>query len=74
MRKVRFEAPRGQFHFDAYNSPIHTEYVFKVEKISGKLVNQPIAEFKDVSQFWTWSPKDYMTMPSYSNLANSWVK
>ncbi len=74
MHKVQFEAPRGQFHFDEYNSPIHTEYVFKVEKINGKLVNHPIAEFKDVSQFWTWSPKDYMTMPSYSDLANSWAK
>ena len=57
MNKVRFEAPRGQFRFDEYNSPVHDVYVFKVEQGNGKLLNKPIAEFKDVSQFWTWSPK-----------------
>ena len=55
MNKVRFEAPRGQFRFDEYNSPVHDIYVFKVEEANGKLINKPIAEFKDVSQFWTWS-------------------
>jgi branched-chain amino acid transport system substrate-binding protein len=48
--------------------------VFKVEKVNGKLVNKPVAEFKDVSQFWTWSPKEYMAMPNYSDSANTWVK
>ena len=42
--------------------------------MGGKLVNKPVAEFKDVSQFWKWSPKDYMAMPSYSDTANTWVK
>ena len=74
MSKVTFEAPRGQFRFDEYNSPVHNIYVFKVEKSGGKLINRPIAEFKDVSQFWTWSPKQYMEMPSYSDIASSWVK
>jgi branched-chain amino acid transport system substrate-binding protein len=74
MKKVQFEAPRGQFRFDEYNSPIHNVYIFRVEKVSGKLVNKPVAEFKDVSQFWKWSPKDYMAMPNYSEMANSWVK
>lgn len=74
MKKVSFEAPRGQFRFDDYNSPIHNVYIFKVEKVNGKLVNKPVAEYKDVSQFWKWSPKDYMAMPNYSDAANSWVK
>ena len=74
MKKITFEAPRGQFHFDDYNSPIHNVYIFKVDKVDGKLVNKPVAEFKDVSQFWKWSPKDYMAMPNYSEAANSWVK
>jgi branched-chain amino acid transport system substrate-binding protein len=74
MRKADFEAPRGHFRFDAYNSPIHDIYVFKVEKQEGKLANRPIAAFKDVSQFWTWDPKDYMAKPNYSDIANSWVK
>jgi branched-chain amino acid transport system substrate-binding protein len=74
MSKVTFEAPRGQFRFDEYNSPVHNNYVFKVERSGSKLINRPIAEFKDVSQFWTWSPKQYMEMPSYADTANSWVK
>jgi branched-chain amino acid transport system substrate-binding protein len=74
MRKASFDAPRGKFRFDEHNSPIHNVYVFKVERVSGKLVNKPVAEFKDVSQFWTWSPKEYMAMPNYSEIANDWVK
>jgi branched-chain amino acid transport system substrate-binding protein len=74
MKKVSFEAPRGQFRFDEYNSPIHNVYIFKVERMNGKLVNNPIAEYKDVSQFWHWSPKEYMAMPNYSDVANGWVK
>jgi branched-chain amino acid transport system substrate-binding protein len=74
MKKANFEAPRGHFRFDDYNSPVHNVYVFKVDKVNGKLVNKPVAEFKDVSQFWTWSPKEYMAMPNYSDSANTWVK
>jgi branched-chain amino acid transport system substrate-binding protein len=74
MKKVRFDAPRGPFRFDDYNSPVHNIYVFKVEKVDGKLVNKPIAEFKDVSQFWKWDAKEYLAMPAYSQIANDWVK
>jgi branched-chain amino acid transport system substrate-binding protein len=74
MRKADFQAPRGHFRFDDYNSPVHNVYVYKVAKQAGKLANLPIAEFKDVSQFWTWSPKDYLAMPNYSDIANDWVK
>ena len=74
MKKVKFEAPRGQFRFGPYNSPIHNVYVFKVEKVDGKLVNKAIAEFKNVSQFWKWSPQEYMKMPTYAKMANDWVK
>lgn len=74
IKKVSFEAPRGAFRFDDHNSPIHSVYIFRVEKANGQLINKPIDEFKDVSQFWTWSPKDYMAMPNYSDAANSWVK
>ncbi|SEC25924.1 branched-chain amino acid transport system substrate-binding protein [Rhizobiales bacterium GAS191] len=74
MRKADFAAPRGHFRIDAYNSPIHNVHVFKVEKEGGSLINKPIAEFKDVSQFWTYDPKEYMAKPTYSDLANGWVK
>jgi len=74
MRGVKFEAPRGPFRFDEYNSPVHNIYVFKIEKANGKLINKAVAEFKDVSQFWKWSPKEYLAMPTYSQIANDWVK
>jgi branched-chain amino acid transport system substrate-binding protein len=74
MKKVNFEAPRGPFRFDEYNSPVHNIYVFKIERANGKLINKAVAEFKDVSQFWTWNPKDYIAMPTYSQIANDWVK
>jgi branched-chain amino acid transport system substrate-binding protein len=74
LRKTDFVAPRGHFRFDTYNSPIHNIYVFKVDKEGSALVNKPLAEFKDVSQFWTYDPEEYLAKPTYSDLANSWDK
>ena len=74
MRKAEFDAPRGHFRFDSMNSPIETTYIFKVEKRDGHAVNVAIAKYENISQFYTWSPKDYMAMPNYSDIANDWVK
>jgi branched-chain amino acid transport system substrate-binding protein len=74
IRTVKFTAPRGNFRFDGMNSPIQDVYIFRVEKQGGRMVNKAIAKFPDVSQFYTWEPKEFMAMPGYSDIANTWVK
>jgi branched-chain amino acid transport system substrate-binding protein len=74
VRKAEFDAPRGRFRFDGMNSPIHTVYIFRVEKKEGRLVNNAIAKYENVSQFYTWEPKQFMAMPNYSDIANDWAK
>lgn len=74
LASVTFEAPRGTFRFDDYNSPIHDIYAFEVKRKDGNLVNQPIERFEAVSQFYTWSPEEYMAMQPYRDIANDWVK
>ena len=74
MQGAEFEAPRGEFRLDDYNSPIHDVYVFRVEKEGDRYVNKPIQKFENVSQFYTWSPEEYLAMPDYSEVANDWAK
>lgn len=74
LKNVSFDSPRGSFKFDAYNSPIHDIYAFEVARVNGKLVNKPIAKFPQISQFYTWEPKQFMAMKPYRDLANDWVK
>ncbi|WP_158264294.1 ABC transporter substrate-binding protein [Nitratireductor sp. StC3] len=74
LAAVSFDSPRGPFKFDGYNSPVHDIYAFEVKRKDGELVNEPIARFEAVSQFYTWSPEDYMAMKPYRDIANDWAK
>jgi len=38
------------------------------------LQNVPIATYPSVGQFWTWSPEEYMAMPSYVDLKGKWTR
>jgi branched-chain amino acid transport system substrate-binding protein len=74
LASATFDAPRGAFKFDAYNSPVHDIYAFEVQRKDGVLVNQPIERFPEISQFYTWKPEDYMAMKPYRDIANDWAK
>ncbi|MCC6193207.1 MAG: ABC transporter substrate-binding protein [Burkholderiales bacterium] len=73
MKKVQFNAPRGPFKFDDKNNPISPIYILEVEKQGGRNVNKVIDRFDNVSQFYTWSEKDYLAKPKYVDMANKWV-
>ncbi len=67
IRKVNMsDAPRGPFTIDAYNNPIENIYIRKVEKVNGKLQNTVIYTFPKVSQFWKWTPEEFLKNPVYS--------
>lgn len=70
IRAARFVAPRGPIKLDAYDNPIQNTYISRVVKqkhpILGDVkVNVPVKTYENVSQFWTWSPEEYLKRGPY---------
>jgi len=57
--------PMGPIRLDEYGKPVLNIYVRKVERKNGQLVNTTIDEVKDVSQFFTYDPKQFLSSPLY---------
>jgi len=57
--------PMGPIRLDEYGKPILSIYIRKVERKNGQLVNTTIDEVKDVSQFFTYDPKQFLASPLY---------
>lgn len=67
LRSVQLsETPRGPYRFDNYGNPIQNVYIRKVEQVNGKLQNTVIDVVQNVSQFWTYDPKEYLQRPVYN--------
>jgi branched-chain amino acid transport system substrate-binding protein len=67
MRDVSLEdSPRGPFHFDHFGNAIGTIYLRRVVKQDGKLAQQTIKTYPNVSQFWTFDEKWFLAQPVYS--------
>jgi len=62
------DAPRGAVKLDAYGNVVDNIYVYRVERIKGKLQNTVIDKFPMVSQFWKYNPEKYLSQPSYSRI------
>jgi branched-chain amino acid transport system substrate-binding protein len=60
------ETARGPVRFDEYGQSIGTVYIRKVERKGGRLVNSVVKTYPDVSQFWTYDPKEFLKNPVYS--------
>ena len=70
MRTVEIKAPRGPLKLDAYDNPIQNVYVSKIQKIKHPvmgevLTNVPIKTYPAVSQFWTWTPEEFLKRGPY---------
>jgi branched-chain amino acid transport system substrate-binding protein len=70
MRTVQLKAPRGPLKLDAYDNPIQNVYISKVEKIKHPvvgevLITKPIKTYEAVSQFWTWTPEEFLARGPY---------
>jgi len=67
LRKVELkDAPRGPISVDSYGNPVQNIYVRKAERAGGKLQNSVIHTFPAVSQFWKYSPEEYLKLPLYA--------
>jgi branched-chain amino acid transport system substrate-binding protein len=60
------KSPIGPIRLDEYGKPILNIYVRKVERKNGQLVNSIVATYPNVSQFWTYDPKQFLANPGYS--------
>jgi len=74
LRKVEVDGPRGKVRLDAFQNPIHTIYINRVERKGGELWNVPVASYPNVSQFWKWSPEAFQAMPGYVEMKGKWAK
>jgi branched-chain amino acid transport system substrate-binding protein len=59
-------APRGPITMDSYGNPVENVYIRKVEEVHGQLQNVVIYTFHNVSQFWHWTPQQFLKQPVYS--------
>ena len=67
LRKVQItDAPRGPVQMDAYGNPTQNIYIRKVERVGGKLQNTVIYTYPAVSQFWKYSPEEFLKQAVYS--------
>jgi branched-chain amino acid transport system substrate-binding protein len=58
--------PMGPIRLDEYSKPVLNMYIRRVERKDGQLVNTIVETFRDVSQFWTYDPKQFLAAPQYS--------
>jgi branched-chain amino acid transport system substrate-binding protein len=57
---------RGPVSFDQYGNVVGSNYIRKVERKEGRLVNRVIKTYPNVSQFWTYKPEEFLKNPVYS--------
>jgi branched-chain amino acid transport system substrate-binding protein len=58
--------PIGPVRLDEYGTPILDIYIRKVARVNRKLANTILKTYPQVSQFWTYDPKQFITQPTFS--------
>ncbi|MBI4962727.1 MAG: ABC transporter substrate-binding protein [Desulfomonile tiedjei] len=73
MRSLELKAPRGIIRFDEYGAPVQNYYIRRVGITDGRWQNVIEKTYPSLSQFWTWSPEEFMAMPSYADMKGKWA-
>ena len=66
LRATDVDTCRGQVKFDEFGNVVGNVYIRKVERKEGRLVNTVVQTYPNVSQFWTYDPKEFLKNPVYS--------
>ncbi|WP_088342715.1 MULTISPECIES: ABC transporter substrate-binding protein [Rhodomicrobium] len=66
LKATEVETARGPVKFDKYGNVVGNVYIRKVVRKDGRLVNQVIKTYPNVSQFWTYDPDAFLKAPVYS--------
>jgi branched-chain amino acid transport system substrate-binding protein len=56
------DSPRGAFHFDHFGNI----FIRRRERKGDKLINTIVKTYPDISQFWTYDEKWFLSQPVYS--------
>lgn len=73
LRSVEVQGPRGPTRFDAYGQAIYNVYIRRVDLVGGNYQNTVIETRNDVSQFYTYTPEQFMRGPRLSETRNTWA-
>ncbi len=57
--------PMGPIKLDEYGKPVLNIYIRKVERKDGQLVNTTIDTMREITQFWTYDPGQFISGPQY---------
>jgi branched-chain amino acid transport system substrate-binding protein len=60
------DSPRGAFHFDHFGNVVGNIFIRRCERKGDKLINTIVKTYPDVSQFWTYDEKWFLSRPVYS--------
>ena len=60
------DSPRGPFHFDRFGNVVGNFYIRRCDRKGDKLVNTTVKTYPNVSQFWTYDEKWFLSQPVYS--------
>jgi branched-chain amino acid transport system substrate-binding protein len=66
LRATKVDTCRGPVSFDEYGNVVGNVYIRKVVRKEGRLVNSVIKTYDNLSQFWTYNPKEFLANPVYS--------
>jgi branched-chain amino acid transport system substrate-binding protein len=66
LRATNVDTARGPVKFDQFGNVVGNVYIRRVTRKDGRLVNSVIKTYPDVSQFWTYDPKQFLANPVYS--------
>ena len=73
VRSIELKAPRGTIKFDEYGAPIQNYFIRKAQMVDGQRQNVILKTYPAVTQFWTWSPAEFMAMPPYGQMKGEWT-
>src|SRR5881394_1472626 len=66
VRSIKVDTCRGPVSFDQYGNVVGNVYIRRVARKEGRLVNEVVYTYPNVSQFWTYKPEDYLKNPPYT--------
>jgi branched-chain amino acid transport system substrate-binding protein len=66
LKKTNVPTARGYVKFDDLGNVVGDVYIRQVARKEGRLVNSVIKTYSNISQYWTYDPKQFLANPVYS--------
>jgi branched-chain amino acid transport system substrate-binding protein len=66
VRAIKVDTCRGPVAFDQYGNVVGNVYIRRVARKEGRLVNEVVHTYPNVSQFWKYKPDEYLKNPPYT--------